>query len=73
MMEWARTKNTDREVEYTCGDYTIVGLRDEKAWRNNQGIRRRWRLRYRGTLLGEPQRLAEAKRDAEHHRGVAKP
>jgi hypothetical protein len=66
-MTWTLVKNTDAEVRYTANGYEIVGT----GRRHGAGLRRSWQLYYNGVLLGSPARLAEAKRDADVHRGVS--
>jgi hypothetical protein len=71
-LTWTMVKNTDAEVRYTADGaadgYEIVGT----ARKYGGGVRRVWKLYYNGTLLGSPARLAEAKRDADVHRGVSR-
>lgn len=67
-MTWEIVFLTEWESRHKAGDYLIVGT----GRKYGGGIRRTWKLYYRGTSIGEPSRLSEAKRDADYHRGVSR-
>lgn len=66
-LDWKQTYNTFALSRWEAGGYRLDGVGREYGG----GVRREWTLYYRGTLIGEPSRLSEGKRDADVHRGVS--
>lgn len=66
-LNWKQTYNTFALSRWEAGDYRLDGIGREYGG----GVRRVWTLYYRDTVISEPSRLSEGKRDADVHRGVS--
>lgn len=60
VLKWTTTLSTERLTEYRSGPYRIVG----KGRFYGKKLVRSWKVYRDTTLIGEPSRLSEAKRDA---------